>query len=133
MADQDIEEDLIGIDGTMQFCEDIGLALDDVVLLAIATDLKSNKMGSWERQPWIDGWKVLGYVAVLVSGCPQLILFDCRCDSLEGMRAVLPRIRAKLHSDSAYFKKVYNHTFDFGKNEGQRSLGASAGCRHIQV
>ncbi|KIY68470.1 defective in Cullin neddylation protein 1 [Cylindrobasidium torrendii FP15055 ss-10] len=118
--DQDIQEDLIGIDGTMQFCEDIGLALDDVVLLAIATDLKSKKMGSWERQPWIDGWKVLGCVTVSVAS-PRLITRH-RCDSLEGIRSVLPRIRAKLHSDPAYFKKVYNHTFDFGRNEGQRSL-----------
>lgn len=40
------------------------------------------------------------------------------------MRNALPGLRDKLAEDSGYFRKVYNHTFDFARLEGQRSLGA---------
>ena len=39
------------------------------------------------------------------------------------MQAALARLRVQLGSDSAYFAKVYTHTFDFARAEGQRSLG----------
>lgn len=41
------------------------------------------------------------------------------------MKSVLTRLRKQLASDPAYFQKVYNHTFDFARTEGQRSLGES--------
>jgi hypothetical protein len=40
------------------------------------------------------------------------------------MTAVLPRLRTKLGSDPAYFQTVYNHTFEFAKQAGQRSISA---------
>jgi len=39
------------------------------------------------------------------------------------MRQALPGLREKLGSDPEYFNQVYNHTFNFSRNEGQRSLG----------
>lgn len=39
------------------------------------------------------------------------------------MQAALARLREQLGTDSAYFAKVYTHTFDFARSEGQRSLG----------
>jgi DCN1-like protein 1/2 len=39
------------------------------------------------------------------------------------MQQILPRLRNQLASDEEYFTKVYNHSFDFARNEGQRSLG----------
>jgi DCN1-like protein 1/2 len=38
------------------------------------------------------------------------------------MKPVLKTLSDKLASDSSYFHKVYNHTFDLARNEGQRSL-----------
>ncbi len=46
-----------------------------------------------------------------------------RADTLPAMQAALARLREQLGSDSAYFAKVYTHTFDFARAEGQRSLG----------
>jgi hypothetical protein len=43
-------------------------------------------------------------------------------ESFEGMKAVIPRLRKKLSTDSEYFRRVYLYTFDFGRAEGQRSL-----------
>ncbi|KAJ7573970.1 Cullin binding-domain-containing protein [Mycena floridula] len=93
------DSDEIAVDGTIKLCEDLGVDPEDVVLLAVAYELKSPSLGRWTKQGWIEGWKALGYV------CP------------------LPKLRDKLASNPPYFKKVYSHTFDFARTEGARSLG----------
>lgn len=77
---------------------------EDVVLLAIAYELKSPRIGEWNRKGWMDGWKALG------------------CDSIPSMSELLPKLRDKMSSDPAYFKKVYNYAFEFARTQGQRSL-----------
>ncbi|PBK85653.1 hypothetical protein ARMGADRAFT_1036103 [Armillaria gallica] len=104
-ADPDGDE--ITIDGTIKFCEDLAVNPEDVVLLSVAYELKSKRMGEWGRQGWLEGWRSLG------------------SDNIPAMRASLPKLSQKLSSDPAYFRKVYNHTFDFGRSEGQRSLGTT--------
>jgi len=94
----------ITVDGTISLCEDLSVDPEDIVMLAVAYELKSPRLGIWTKQGWIDGWKSL------------------RCDNLEVMKQELPRLRDRLASDSDYFKLVYNHTFDFARSEGQRSL-----------
>jgi len=102
---KDPDEDNITVDGTIKFCEDLEVDPEDVVLLAIAYELKSPRLGQWTKQGWIDGWKAIG------------------TDSILGMKSALTRLRNQLASDPSYFQKVYNHTFDFARAEGQRSLG----------
>ena len=48
-------------------------------------------------------------------------------DSIAGMKAALPTLKKKLYSDSAYFKKIYMHTFDMAKAPGARTLGLETG------
>ncbi|KAH8822657.1 defective in Cullin neddylation protein 1 [Flagelloscypha sp. PMI_526] len=98
------DSDSIAIDGTIQFCSDLGVDPEDVVLLPVAFELKSPRMGEWTRKEWVEGWKNLGSASL-------------------SMGAVLPRLRTKLASDPEYFKNVYNYTFNFAKQEGQRSIG----------
>lgn len=102
---KDEDGDEITIDGTFKFCEALEVDPEDVVLLAIAYELKSPRMGHWTRQGWIDGWRNIG------------------ADSMSMMQTSLTRLRTQLATDPDYFKKVYNYTFDFARNEGQRSLG----------
>lgn len=59
--------DNITTDGTIQLCQDLAVDPEDVVLLAVAYELKSPGMAEWTRQGWIDGWKSLGYVLLVVS------------------------------------------------------------------
>jgi DCN1-like protein 1/2 len=47
-----------------------------------------------------------------------------RVDSVDGLKARLPALRQRLRAEPAYFAKVYQHTFDFARAEGQRSLRA---------
>jgi hypothetical protein len=52
----------ITMEGTMQLCEDLGVNPDeDCVLYAIAFELKSPRMGEWNKKGWTEGWKNLGY------------------------------------------------------------------------
>lgn len=50
----------ITIDGTIKLCEDLDVNPEDVVLLAIAYELKSPSMGVWTKKGWAEGWKALG-------------------------------------------------------------------------
>jgi len=95
----------ITMEGTMQLCEDLGVNPDeDCVLYAIAFELKSPRMGEWNKKGWTDGWKNIG------------------CDNIPTMKSAINRLRDRLGSDPEYFQKVYNHTFDFARSPGQRSL-----------
>jgi DCN1-like protein 1/2 len=154
------------VDGTIRLCQDLVVDPEDVVLLAVAFELKSPRVGEWNKAGWVEGWKNIGcvcpspfifassrrsslspsisascvalpyplcYEPPLIApidrlACPQKTIVvdtaDTSCDSLAAMTTALPRLRTKLGQDPAYFQKVYNHTFDFAKSEGQRSIGA---------
>lgn len=53
---------MITFEGTTLFCEELEITPDDIVVLALAYELKSPRMGEWPRKQWIDGWKSLGLV-----------------------------------------------------------------------
>ena len=58
----DPDDDDITVDGTIKLCEDLGVDPEDVVLLAVAFELKSPAMGRWTRAGWIEGWRAVGCV-----------------------------------------------------------------------
>jgi len=99
------EGETIGIDGTLRLCKDLGVDPEDVVMLAVAYELKSPSVGEWTRPGWVEGWKKL------------------ECDSVPRMKACVAQLAMKLANDTDYFRSVYNYTFDFAKTEtGQRSI-----------
>ncbi|KAG6820580.1 hypothetical protein H0H93_014807 [Arthromyces matolae] len=57
---KDADGDEITVDGTLKLCEDLKVDPEDVVLLAVAFELKSPRVGQWTKQGWTDGWKALG-------------------------------------------------------------------------
>lgn len=101
---KDPDTDSILVDGTLRFCQDLGVDPEDVVLLAVAYELKSPAVAEFPREGWLSGWTHL------------------RCDTVPAMQNVLPQLRAKLGSDPQYFATVYSATFEFAKSPGQRSL-----------
>ena len=96
----------ITVEGALKWFEDLGVdPEEDVVLLPIAYELKSPTVGSFPREPWVDGWRSLGH------------------DSIGSMKTALPKLRDKLANDPSYFTSVYNYTFEFAKTGAQRSIG----------
>lgn len=51
-----------------------------------------------------------------------MIFLVYRCDSIDKLRSKLPSLEADLR-DSIKFKDLYQFTFNFAKNPGQKSLG----------
>ncbi|TBU31249.1 Cullin binding-domain-containing protein [Dichomitus squalens] len=102
---KDDDGDDITVDGTIKLCEDLAVNPEDVVLLAVAYELKSPAMGQWQRKGWTDGWKQLGV------------------DTIDGFKTTLATLRQQLATDTGYFRNVYNYTFEFSRPPGQRSLG----------
>jgi len=56
-------------------CEDLGVDPEDPVLLALALELKSKRMGQWAKKEWVDGWKSLSYVLSCLSSGTSI--FTC--------------------------------------------------------
>ncbi|KAI6113597.1 Cullin binding-domain-containing protein [Pisolithus croceorrhizus] len=110
---KDSESDEITEDGTVRLCRDLGVDLEDVVLLAVAYELKSPHIGRWSKKGWVSGAE--------------------ECDSLDSLRNALPRLRDKLASDPAYFVAVYNYTFQLAREEGQRSLALDAAIAYWEL
>jgi DCN1-like protein 1/2 len=47
------------IDGTIAYCQDLGVEPEDVVMLGIAWITKAPTMGRFGKKGWIEGWKDL--------------------------------------------------------------------------
>ncbi|KAJ1554899.1 hypothetical protein HK096_000353, partial [Nowakowskiella sp. JEL0078] len=97
------DEDLVGIDGVLQFCEDLEVDPQDVVVLVIAWYMSAPKIGEFTKAGFIDG----------------LIKMDV--DSIEKLREKLPRLRSDLN-DEKKFKEIYTFTFKFGLQENRKNL-----------
>ena len=96
---------------------------EDVVLLAVAYELKSPGIGQWKKPGWMEGWKNIGCVLDLLLSLSIFAHLIYRADSISEMKNALDRLRVQLGSNPLYFEKVYKYTFDFARNDGQRSLG----------
>lgn len=53
------EPDIIGVEGSMRYLADLGLSLDEPVVLAILTELNAPTMGELTREGFSDGWRQL--------------------------------------------------------------------------
>lgn len=51
------EPDSIGVAGSMRYLGDLGVNLDEAVVLAILTELASPTMGELTREGFVEGWK----------------------------------------------------------------------------
>ncbi|GAA5923382.1 hypothetical protein JCM3775_007521 [Rhodotorula graminis] len=95
--------DEIGMDGTMQYCRDLGVDPEDVVFLALAWFTKAPTMGRFSRRSWTEAWQAVG------------------CDSIERQKQYVAKLQEQVR-DPTTFKRIYNFAFDYAKAEGQKSL-----------
>ncbi|KAJ3363529.1 hypothetical protein GGF31_000939 [Allomyces arbusculus] len=101
---KDADSAIIDADGTAALCEDLGVDPADVVMLAVAYQLQCPHMCEFTRDGWMKGWTALNV------------------DSLAKMRAAVPALRGKMQNDAEFFKNVYEYTYTFAREEGQKSL-----------
>ena len=119
MSDEDGAD--VTIDGAMQMFEDLEISPEDVVMLPLSFYLRSPSLGTFQRTPFIEGWRA-------IAGTEK-------CDTLESQKKLLPRLREEMQKDaqvrgdrgseskSGLFQRVYEFTYAFARPEGQKSLG----------
>ncbi|CAO3668853.1 unnamed protein product [Umbelopsis vinacea] len=101
-------QDIIGIDGTMQFCQDLGLEPTQIEFLVLSHHLGSERMAEFTQSGFVEGWLKL------------------RCDSIDKMKNAISTFRQWMEDDEAHFKEVYLYAFKFGRQAGQKSLSLDA-------
>lgn len=58
------EPDTIGVDGSMRYLGDVGVKLDEVVVLAVLSEVSAPTMGELTRNGFVEGWKTHQYVTL---------------------------------------------------------------------
>lgn len=94
----------IGIDGTIQYIEDLGYDPENKVTLALAEFLESPSMGVFNKNPFIIKWG------------------SVQATTLTDMQKYVKDLETSLSKDTAYLKQVYRFTFTFLLEDGQKTL-----------
>eukprot|EP00929_Paragymnodinium_shiwhaense_P063755 TRINITY_DN3188_c0_g1_i1.p1 TRINITY_DN3188_c0_g1~~TRINITY_DN3188_c0_g1_i1.p1 ORF type:complete len:261 (-),score=72.99 TRINITY_DN3188_c0_g1_i1:337-1119(-) len=99
------DEDNIGSAGIQELCNDLGISALDPVTLVIAYFCKAEQMGVFTREEFTGGMQRLG------------------CDEVMKLRSKLPELQEILR-DRVRCKEIYQFTFQFALDQGQRCLPA---------
>ncbi|XP_032218578.1 DCN1-like protein 1 [Nematostella vectensis] len=97
------EDDKILAEGISHFCQDLSLDPASLKVLIIAWKFRAATQCEFSRKEFTDGMTELG------------------CDSIDKLKSKLPSLENELR-DSSKFKDLYQFTFNFAKNPGQKSL-----------
>jgi DCN1-like protein 1/2 len=96
--------DMIDVDGTERLLQDLGIDGNDAIFISFSYFLKSPSMCEFERTQFLRGCKELGVT------------------NLDELKQSLQKMRNAL-DDKAQFKQIYLFTFNFAKNQNQKTLG----------
>ena len=114
-------EPVIGPDGLENFCSDLEISSEDVLLLVVAYHLNAQEMGYFTQAEFIDGFEKLGYVNSRLVKHKQILTY-CRLDSIEGIRHhVHSKFKAEL-DDPEIFKAIYRFAFFFAKEDSDKKV-----------
>lgn len=121
--DAESTADEINIEGTMEYCQELDVSPEDVVLLALSFYLESPTMGKFTREGFVNGWRTLADGAA------------SSCDTITRQKERLPQLTKELQEDAqvkgelankggkgGLYKRVYEYTYAFARPEGQKSL-----------
>ncbi|KAL8628347.1 hypothetical protein Q9189_005968 [Teloschistes chrysophthalmus] len=102
--DKSEETNVIGVEGCMQYFADLGVDLEEPVVLVILTEFNAPTMGEVPRQGFVDYWKRLG------------------AGDISAQKDHLPTLRTALVDRPETFKSTYKHTFKLALVPSQRSI-----------
>ncbi|CDS05733.1 hypothetical protein LRAMOSA08261 [Lichtheimia ramosa] len=95
--------DTISPEGMQRFFEDLGLSVEDVLVIAFAWKMNLQTMGYITENEWMQGMRELG------------------TDSLEKLQAKRPELENALN-DAEQMKDMYRYTFGYAKNKDQKCM-----------
>jgi hypothetical protein len=88
--------DMMYADGILQFCSDLKVEPEDVLLLLVSYKMKAENMLEYKREEFIRGLKAIG------------------CSTAEEVQKAAPALRSELDSKPS-FKKIYAFAYNFAK------------------
>jgi len=94
---------VMGPEGIEKFCHDLDISPEDVLVLVVAYNLNAQEMGYFTQKEFLEGFEKLGL------------------DSIEGIRAYLPKFEAQLE-DQNTFKAIYRFAFFFAKEDSDKKV-----------
>ncbi|KAI8613575.1 Cullin binding-domain-containing protein [Chytriomyces sp. MP71] len=116
------DEDIIGLEGTEKLCEDLNVDPMDVVALILAFHLKCERM-------WLDQAAV--EYQFREDEDEEKRQTD-RCETLEDMQSACVAMRSDL-DDPITFRDIYNFTFNFARQDNQKSLALETAVAFWQL
>ncbi|XP_060209004.1 uncharacterized protein LOC132636258 isoform X2 [Lycium barbarum] len=106
--------DMIMADGISNLCNDLQVDPGDIVMLVLSWKMKAENMCEFSKQEFIGGVQSL------------------EIDSLEKFKKKIPVLRSQL-KDEDTFRDIYNFTFEWAKEKGQKSLALETGIALWQL
>lgn len=142
-ADEAIESpDTIGVEGSMKYLGDLGVNLDEVVVLAVLAELQAPTMGEFSREGFIQGWKTYRHYPLpqTVSPSPPSSPQNAdhshshrSADTLSKQQALVPQFRRHLLTAPDFFKRTYKHTFLIARTPGQKSVALDTAIEYWRL
>mmetsp|Transcript_6970 Transcript_6970/g.14617 ORF Transcript_6970/g.14617 Transcript_6970/m.14617 type:complete len:186 (-) Transcript_6970:205-762(-) len=103
MGEYTKDEDLVMAAGIAKLCEDLGVDPTDPITLVISRYMGAAVMGEYTKEEFFRGFQRLN------------------CDSVKALKKKLPALRNEL-DDATKFKDIYEFSFGFSREKGQKSL-----------
>eukprot|EP00298_Acanthocystis_sp_HF-20_P004248 c14591_g1_i1.p1 GENE.c14591_g1_i1~~c14591_g1_i1.p1 ORF type:complete len:269 (-),score=88.44 c14591_g1_i1:122-928(-) len=97
-------EDKIGVNGLVKFCEQLEVDPSDIIMLIFAWKLKATVMCEFTHSEFIEG------------------MSQIRADSIETLKSRIPSLKSEI-DDETTFKSFYNFSFTYSRDPGAKSLG----------
>ncbi|CAG0902050.1 unnamed protein product [Cyprideis torosa] len=97
------EPEKITADGVIRLLDDLGLKADSRLVLVLAWKMRAQTQCEFTREEFLTGMTELG------------------CDNLERLKTRLPALDMELR-DLRKFKELYQFTFSYARNPGQKGL-----------
>ncbi|SAM77774.1 related to DCN1-scaffold-type E3 ligase [Ustilago bromivora] len=121
------DSDTMSIAGALKMCEALEVSPEDVVFLPLSYYLKSPSIGTFTRNDYINGWKMLDLSDTINK--QQKTLEKLRQELLENKPPRFEHIAEEKSNpatassaNKGLYEKVYEYTYGFARKEGQKSL-----------
>ncbi|KAA1068879.1 Scaffold-type E3 ligase [Puccinia graminis f. sp. tritici] len=111
------------MNGLMRYLEELSLTPEDPKVLCLCHLLHSPRLGVLERADFLKYWAALLVQATTSPSPPPPI--QTADEMTKFQITTLAELDRRLRSELSYFEEVYRYTFDFGRDEGQKSLALS--------
>jgi len=94
------EEGVIAPEGVEKFCKDLGVNMDDLIVLILAWKLNAAEMGVFTKSEFIEGMKIL------------------KASSIYTLKNKLPTLNREIETSNT-FSQLYKYAFDFSRENKQ--------------